>query len=101
MRPEIEGPSDVSVVPGEATEFTVVIQSNPVPEVTWWKDDKKVVATDSIRIVEDVPNETYKLIFNKVLLADEGYYKVAAKNNLGESSSEARLKAISKFFSMS
>lgn len=35
LRPEIEGPDDVTVVPGEATQFVVVIRANPVPVVTW------------------------------------------------------------------
>ncbi|XP_045464007.1 obscurin isoform X4 [Harmonia axyridis] len=94
LRPEIEGPDDVSVVPGEATQFKVVIQSNPVPEVTWSKDDHIIEASDLVEIVEDVANETYKLIFKKVLLSDGGYYKVTAKNKLGETTSEARLKTI-------
>lgn len=115
LRPEIEGPEDVKVVPGEATEFTVVVhvstiqtlfmpvksrvksQANPEAQVLWTRDDKVIKASDLISIVEDRANETYKLVFHKVLLADEGYYKVIAKNDLGESSSEARLKTISKF----
>ncbi|XP_045464016.1 obscurin isoform X11 [Harmonia axyridis] len=96
LRPEIEGPDDVSVVPGEATQFKVVIQSNPVPEVTWSKDDHIIEASDLVEIVEDVANETYKLIFKKVLLSDGGYYKVTAKNKLGETTSEARLKTITE-----
>ncbi|KAG5881050.1 hypothetical protein JTB14_033964 [Gonioctena quinquepunctata] len=94
MRPEIEGPEDVKVVPGDATEFTVIVQANPEPRVVWTKDNEIVCASDLIEVVEDKANKTYKLIFHKVMLADEGYYKVTAKNQLGESSSEARLKTI-------
>ncbi|KAL3285162.1 hypothetical protein HHI36_019282 [Cryptolaemus montrouzieri] len=92
LRPEIEGPEDVTVVPGEATQFTVIVQSNPVPKVTWSKDDHVVEANEVIEIIEDVDNETYKLIFKNVLLSDGGYYKVTAVNELGETTSEARLK---------
>lgn len=94
LRPEIEGPEDVTVVPGEATEFTVIVHANPEPQVIWTRNDQVIKASDLISIVEDRANETYKLVFHKVLLADEGYYKVTAKNSLGESSSEARLKTI-------
>ncbi|XP_057667153.1 obscurin isoform X17 [Diorhabda carinulata] len=94
MRPEIEGPQDVKVVPGEATEFTVVILANPEPQVVWTKDNVVVETSDLIKIVEDRANKTYKLIFHKVMLGDEGYYKVTAKNELGEASSEARIKTI-------
>ncbi|XP_066256138.1 obscurin isoform X9 [Euwallacea similis] len=94
LRPEIEGPEDVKVVPGEATEFTVVVQANPEAQILWMRDDKVIKASDLISIVEDRANQTYKLVFHKVMLADEGYYKVVAKNDLGENSSEARLKTI-------
>ncbi|XP_076264324.1 obscurin isoform X26 [Rhynchophorus ferrugineus] len=94
LRPEIEGPEDVRVVPGEATEFTVVVQANPEAQVLWMRDDKVIKASDLISIVEDKANETYKLVFHNVKLADEGYYKVVVKNELGESSSEGRLKTI-------
>ncbi|XP_023017381.2 obscurin isoform X4 [Leptinotarsa decemlineata] len=94
MRPEIEGPEDSRVVPGEATEFTVIVHANPEPQVFWSKDGEFVETNDLIKIVEDKANKTYKLIFHKVMLADEGYYKVTAKNELGENSSEARLKTI-------
>ncbi|CAG9826982.1 unnamed protein product [Diabrotica balteata] len=94
MRPEIDGPNDVKVVPGDATEFTVVIQANPEPQVVWTKDGVVVQASDLIKIVEDKANKTYKLVFKQVLLGDEGYYKVTATNQLGDASSEARLKTI-------
>ncbi|KAJ8919920.1 hypothetical protein NQ315_006449 [Exocentrus adspersus] len=94
LRPEIEGPKDVTVVPGDATEFTVVVHANPEPQVIWTRNDQPIEASDLIKIVEDRANETYKLVFHKVLLADEGYYKVTASNKLGETSSEARLKTI-------
>lgn len=72
------------------------LQANPEAQVLWMRDDKVIKGSDLISIVEDRANDTYKLVFHKVLLADEGYYKVVAKNDLGESSSEARLKTISK-----
>ncbi|KAK9877930.1 hypothetical protein WA026_020153 [Henosepilachna vigintioctopunctata] len=74
LRPEIEGPEDVSVIPGEATLFTVVVQSNPVPEMSKMKHTNSFSTT--------------------VLLSDGGYYKVTARNELGETTSEARLKTI-------
>ncbi|CAH1180870.1 unnamed protein product [Phyllotreta striolata] len=94
MRPEIDGPYDTKVVPGEATEFTVIVQANPEPYVVWTKDDVVVKGSDLIKIVEDRANKTYKLVFHDVKLGDEGYYKVTAKNELGEACSEARLRTV-------
>ncbi|VEN40600.1 unnamed protein product [Callosobruchus maculatus] len=96
MRPEIEGPRDVKATPGEATEFTVLVQANPEPQVLWTKDDQVIQATDCIKIVEDKANKTYKLVFTDVKLADEGYYKVIVKNDLGEASAEAKLRTITE-----
>lgn len=84
------------MIPGEAVEFVCRVQSNPLAKVEWSKDNKLVKASDNVVIIEDVPNETYKLVFKSALLSDEGYYTVTAKNNLGEDSAEARLKAISE-----
>lgn len=49
-----------------------------------------------MEVIHDVPNETYKLVIHCVELSDEGYYRVTAKNKLGEDYKEARLKTISK-----
>lgn len=60
------------------------------------KDNKKLETCEAMEVVHDVPNETYKLIIHCVELSDEGYYRVTAKNKLGEDYKEARLKTISK-----
>lgn len=62
------------------------------------KDDQVIETANAFELVEDIPNETYKLIIHKVQLSDEGYYKVTAKNKLGEDYKEARLKTISELF---
>lgn len=61
------------------------------------KDDRPIVAGDLYEILEDVKNETYKLIIKQVALSDEGYIRVTAKNDIGETTSEARLKILSKY----
>ncbi|CAG9815908.1 unnamed protein product, partial [Phaedon cochleariae] len=93
MRPEIDGPDDVTVVPGEAALFKVTVLANPEPKVVWTKDDR-VVEGEGVEIVEDKANRTYKLVFHEVKLSDEGYYKVTATNDQGECSAEARMKTI-------
>lgn len=52
---------------------------------------------EAMEVVHDAANETYKLLIHNVQLSDEGYYRVTAKNRLGEDYKEARLKTISKF----
>ncbi|XP_017774924.1 PREDICTED: muscle M-line assembly protein unc-89 isoform X2 [Nicrophorus vespilloides] len=94
LSPEIEGPDFVKVVPGDATELTCIIQSNPKAIVTWTKSENVIEAGGDIEILEDLENERYTLKFNKVQLSDEGYYKVYAKNEYGEANSEGRIKTI-------
>lgn len=48
-------------------------------------------------MIEDRVNKTYKLIFDKVSLADEGHYKITARNELGETNSEATLRTVSEY----
>lgn len=96
LRPEIEGPRDVKVVPGETAEFVAIIQANPVPDVVWVKNEQIIQESENVKIIEDKPNKIYKLIVDKVTLADEGYYSVVAKNELGETSTEAALRTVSK-----
>ncbi|CAH1967608.1 unnamed protein product [Acanthoscelides obtectus] len=94
MKPEIEGPRDAKAMPGEVAELTVVVQANPEAQVLWYKDDQVVQASDCIKLVEDKANKAYKLVFHDVKLADEGYYKVVVKNDLGEATAEAKLRTI-------
>lgn len=54
-----------------------------------------------MEVIHDVPNETYKLVIHCVELSDEGYYRVTAKNRLGEDYKEARLRTISKYNALS
>lgn len=98
LRPEIEGPRDVKVVPGESAEFLAVVQANPEPKVVWTKDGQIIKENDNIKIVEDKAKKSYKLLFDKVTLADEGHYKITAKNELGEADSEARLRTVSEYY---
>lgn len=62
------------------------------------KSENVIEAAGDIEIIADVANEKYTLKFNKVQLSDEGYYKVYAKNEYGESSSEGRIKTISEYY---
>ncbi|CAH1967610.1 unnamed protein product [Acanthoscelides obtectus] len=96
MKPEIEGPRDAKAMPGEVAELTVVVQANPEAQVLWYKDDQVVQASDCIKLVEDKANKAYKLVFHDVKLADEGYYKVVVKNDLGEATAEAKLRTITE-----
>ncbi|KAB0792164.1 hypothetical protein PPYR_14123 [Photinus pyralis] len=96
FRPEIDGPQDVAIVPGNAAEFTVKVRANPAPTVTWHKDGNVVEPGHGLEIVEDAENETYKLVIPNVRMGDEGRYQVRAKNNVGERIAEAKLRTITE-----
>lgn len=88
----------MKVVPGDSAEFIAIVHANPPPDVIWTKDGQIVKENDNVKIIEDVDTQTYKLIFNKVSLSDEGRYKITAKNQMGETSSEAILRTVSEYF---
>ncbi|KAK5640122.1 hypothetical protein RI129_010933 [Pyrocoelia pectoralis] len=96
FRPEIEGPRDVAIIPGNAAEFTVKVHANPAPEVVWYKDGNIIESGHAYEILEDAENETYKLVIPSVQMDDEGRYQVRAKNVIGERIAEAKLRTITE-----
>ncbi|XP_025835124.1 obscurin-like, partial [Agrilus planipennis] len=94
FKPEIEGPEDVAAVPGDAAEFEIKVHACPEPEITWIKDGQVIRPDFAFEVLEDTPNEIYKLIIKKVEVNDAGHYEVVAKNEYGESNSRTRLKTI-------
>lgn len=96
FRPEIEGPRDVSAVPGDKAEFTATIQANPTPSVSWYKDGNVLESGADFEVVENADNGIYKLILKNVQMSDEGRYQVRAKNDIGESISEAKLRTVTE-----
>ncbi|XP_068626397.1 obscurin [Battus philenor] len=91
LRPAIEGLKDVTAMPYEEITFIAKIQANPIAEVQWSKDGYVIKPSSKIEIEEDKASETYKLVLKKVTIEDAGVYSVTAKNEIGETSQQAKL----------
>ncbi|KAI4471482.1 immunoglobulin i-set domain [Holotrichia oblita] len=94
-RPKVkDGLQDQTILKKNTVTMKAVIIGDPVPDATWTRNENLVEASEDIEIIEDAIAETYILRFKNVKLGDEGYYKVTAKNNLGEDSSEGRVRVL-------
>lgn len=47
--------------------------------------------TETHKLIEDVPNETYKLVFSPLKMEDEGLYTLTATNTEGTSSQQTKM----------
>ncbi|XP_037298736.1 obscurin isoform X2 [Manduca sexta] len=91
LRPEIEGLKDVTAVPYEETTFIANVRANPIAEIQWSKDGYVIKPTAHYEIIEDKAAEKYQLIVKKVGVDDAGVYTLTAKNEVGETSQQAKL----------
>ena len=75
----------------ENVVLEVVVTGSPTPEITWFKDGKKVDGTQ--RVILESREEVFKLKLDSATLEDTGVYKCRARNKSGETESkEAKLK---------
>jgi hypothetical protein len=94
--PEISELKDLTINPYENTQFEVVINSNPKPKVTWYRNEEVLSSDDHTQLIADIEAEIYRLAVSNITLIDAGTYKVVASNALGEASRECKLTVHSK-----
>lgn len=69
----------------------VKVTGSPTPEITWYKDGKKVEGTQ--RVILESREELFKLKVDNASVDDSGVYKARARNKSGETDSkEAKIK---------
>jgi hypothetical protein len=98
--PEISELKDITINPYENTQFEVVINSNPKPKVTWYRNDEALSNDSHVSLISDIEAEIYRLALTNITLVDDGVYKVVASNSLGESFRQCTLKVHSKDFNL-
>ncbi|XP_069669104.1 obscurin isoform X4 [Periplaneta americana] len=72
---------------GGSAMLELKVQGYPKPEVKWTKDGKAVEAGGRVRFLYE-DEESMSLIIKGVTVDDSGKYKVVAKNELGQDSTE-------------
>ena len=70
-------------------KLSVEVKGKPKPNITWFKDDGKIVFDDRIQLMMD--ENLCTLCVLNCTLQDAGQYKVLAKNVIGESSCKAKI----------
>ncbi|KAJ7345582.1 hypothetical protein JRQ81_001532 [Phrynocephalus forsythii] len=66
---------------GDSVVLECLISAEPLPTVTWFRNDKVVAPTENVCLEEE--NGAYKLCVHKVSVSDTGTYKCVAENKAG------------------
>ncbi|XP_064239551.1 obscurin-like [Aotus nancymaae] len=80
---------DVQVQTGGTAQFQAVIEGDPQPTVTWYKDSVQLV--DSARLSQQQEGTTYSLVLRDVASKDAGVYTCLAQNAGGQVLCKAEL----------
>ncbi|XP_016066117.1 PREDICTED: obscurin-like [Miniopterus natalensis] len=80
---------DVQAQGGSTAKFQAVIEGNPQPTVTWYKDGVQLV--DSTQLSQQQEGTTYSLVLRNVAQHDAGVYTCLAQNAGGQVLCKAEL----------
>ncbi|EFB23668.1 hypothetical protein PANDA_020642 [Ailuropoda melanoleuca] len=80
---------DVQAQRGSTAQFQAVIEGNPQPTVTWYRDDAQLV--DGARLSQQQEGTTYSLVLRDVTQDDAGVYTCLARNAGGQVLCKAEL----------
>lgn len=75
---------------GEPGRLSCLAVGDPKPSVQWFKNDMVIAEGTRIKIVEDEAGRS-TLTFNPCMNHDVGYYKVVARNKVGQTLARTRL----------
>ncbi|XP_066901444.1 obscurin isoform X2 [Halyomorpha halys] len=83
--------SPTTVVEGFPLKLTVKVEGNPPPELLWFRNGSPIdIDGDHVQCVTS-PDGSQSLIIDKISPLDAAVYSVAAKNDVGTSTSEAKV----------
>ncbi|KAK0423255.1 hypothetical protein QR680_008049 [Steinernema hermaphroditum] len=79
---------DARATEGQPLKLECKIEANPLPELTWYKDGERIIASDNVRMELD-PDGTARLIIPQCTMDDDGIYRVIATNPAGSAHDKA------------
>lgn len=79
-------------IEGKEATFTVKVNSNSSPTITWCKDNKNIAGSGRYMLTSIVDDGIYSLVIRNCESKDTGRYTCIAKNNAGETKCNARLE---------
>lgn len=103
-KPIIKKPlHDAQSPKGDRFALELVLTADPLPDITWYKDNKELVESDGVQIKKEVKELEhglkeikYFLLFPAGRHCDTGNYQFKAKNKYGSVESSARLDILLK-----
>ena len=72
--------------------MSVCVNGIPKPEMSWFKDNMRIIEDDSLSI--EIKDDVQTLSIPDVVEEDCGFYSVVATNIVGEAKSQAELSVI-------
>lgn len=88
---------DVIASDGEPLQLNCHVSGDPLPQIVWTKNGKKLTSSDVIDI--KYKSGIASLRINELFPEDSGSYVCTAKNSMGETSTLCNLDVKSEFFS--
>ena len=82
----------IEVAEGKEATFTVKVNSNSSPKVTWCKDNKDIAASGRYMLTSIVDDGIYSLVIRNCEARDTGRYTCFIKNDAGEAKCSGRLE---------
>ena len=74
---------------GQDVVFHCLVEGNPIPRVSWTKNEEELNVTASLRLSSAIINETHTLTITDVHLTDAGQYRCLANNSVAPTTSSA------------
>ena len=82
---------EIKAKPGDTITLRAKVKSHPVPTITWKKNGKEISLSD--RVLSNFDGANVELIISNADSGDFALYELTVKNNLGEASTSAQVKA--------
>ena len=89
---------DRTIEDGSVARFDVRVRGKPSPEVTWYKDNKKIQPENFPHIKVLSQDDLHSILITDGKYEDAGVYKCVAKNNAGETSCVGHLFVEGKYW---
>lgn len=77
---------DRTIENGNAARFDVRVRGRPIPEVTWYKDNKQIEQESFPNVKVFTEDDLHSILITDGRYEDTGVYKCVAKNRAGETS---------------
>ncbi|XP_075733476.1 obscurin isoform X5 [Rhipicephalus microplus] len=85
---------DTELLEGTSVRFQLVVRGCPEPEVTVYKDGKKLKEDDRVRVIFE-SKEVFELVIDHICFDDMGKYTCVAVNSEGKDESSGRITVTS------